>query len=299
MKIGDFTGEVKIGDGMVYRNCMFFPLTLEKEMDVEFKTVEELVKENLVEIKELDRSTVGSIRIRNRSSTPLFLLDGEIFAEALQTRVVNTSLVIDGMQDVVIPVSCVEAHRWSGKKEFTSTGMCSNISLRKELTRSLIRGKKFSSDQARIWRAVETTLTATGVRSSTSSLYDVYRSYQSRGFLPEEEEILPLLEYNGLVCAAGGSISAMDLFCSKKLFRKVARKLIAGYIIETLASGSGRLEIKKKEIEKFVNHILELNTEKVELPTKNGFELRFSSELAFGKALIHRNSAVHTSSFSN
>jgi len=301
MKLSEWTGEIKVEEGMVFKNCLLFPVRVEKESVLSFKTIEELVNVNAIKIEELRNPTIGSVRIRNLSTDPVFLLDGEILVEALQTRVTNTSLIIDGMQDVVIPVSCVEEHRWSGKSEFTSSGMCSTISLRKELMRSLIKGKsrKFESDQNKIWAAVRTTLAATGVVSPTSSLYDVYKTYQSRGFLPEEEEIAPIFDASGVICAVNGKIAVMDLFPPKELFRKVAKKLIAGYIVEALSAGKGNIEVKPREVEAFVEYIMNASVEKVESPTKNSFELRFSNERAFGRAVVYKNSAVHITSFPN
>jgi hypothetical protein len=301
MKLGEWTGNIKVEDGLVFKNCLLFPLRVEKETDLNLRTIDELVNEKRIKIEELKNPTISSVRIRNLSEEPVFLLDGEILAEALQTRVTNTSLIIDGMQDVVVPVSCVEEGRWSGKSEFTASGMCSTISLRKELMRSLIKGKskKFESNQSRIWSAVNATLLSTGITSPTSSLYDVYKTYESRGFLPEEEEIAPILDASGVICAVNGKIAVMDVFPPRKLFRKVAKKLIAGYVVEALSSKKGNMDVKMSEIEAFVEYIMNASVEKVESPTKNSFELRFSNEKAFGRAVVYKNSAVHISSFPN
>jgi len=301
MRVGEWTGNIKVEDGMVFKNCLLFPLRVEKEADLNLKTIDELVTEKTIKIEELRNPTISSVRIRNLSTDPVFLLDGEILAEALQTRVTNTSLIIDGMQDVVVPVSCVEEHRWSGKSEFTASGMCSTISLRKELMRSLIKGKsrKFESDQNRIWAAVQTTLTATGITSPTSSLYDVYKTYESRGFMPEEEEIAPLLDASGVICAINGKVAIMDIFPPRELFKKVAKKLISGYIVEALSAGKGKIDVKMSDVEAFVDFVMNAHAKKVDSPTRNSFELRFSTEKVIGKAVIYRDSAVHISSFPN
>lgn len=301
MRLGEWTGNIRWGEGMVFKNCLLFPLTIEKGTSLPLRTLDELVNEKGIKIEELKNPTINSIRIRNFSSDPVFLLDGEIFAEALQTRVTNTSLIIDGMEEAVVPVSCVEERRWKGKKEFTTTGVCSTISLRRELAKSIIKGKgvKFEADQGRIWKTVQKTLSSTRVHSPTSSLYDVYRSYESKGGTPEDEEIEPILSASGVICAVNGKISIMDLFPVKDLLRKVAKKLIAGYLIEAISQGKGKIDIKPRDLEVFVDYVMNALVEKVDSPTKNAFELRFSNEKAFGRAVIYKKSAVHINAFPN
>ncbi len=299
MKLGEWTGKINVEDGMVLRNCLLFPLKVEKEPVFSFATVEELVNEKAVRIEELKNPSIDSVRIKNFSSTPVFLLDGEILAEAFQTRVVNTSLIIDGMEEVVIPVSCVEEHRWSGNNEFVASGMASTISLRKELMKSIIKNKRFKTDQSKIWKTVKSTIKATGVNSPTSSLYDVYKAYESRGFIPEDEEIAPLLHSSGVICAIDGKVAVMDLFPPKELFKKVAKKLIAGYLIEAISSKKGKLDVKMSEISAFVDFIMNTDVKKVYTPAKSSFELRFSQDKVFGRAVIYRDSAVHITGFPN
>lgn len=297
MKIRDYINELKIEDGFIYRNCLLFPLTIEGEFDLPLLTLDEAVERSAVKIEELPRSTVERVRITNSADSPLFLMDGEILTEALQTRVINTSLIVDRSQVVEIPVSCVEAGRWFGTTKSFSTGRtCATPSVRRSVLAGMTKTRSFKSDQHEVWHVVGTTLASFRVMSPTSSLYHLYTSPTISSLMPEEEEIKELYNFNGVLCAVDGEMF-FDIFSSKELFNKMVRKLIGSYVVEAMGK-KGKMDTKKSDVEKFVESIMDSNGEKVDLPTRIGFEIRVSKRDRMGKALIYNEKAVHFNGFS-
>lgn len=77
-----------------------------------------------VEVTEVSESgSVPELCLLNRSSLPIFLLDGEELVGAKQNRILNLSILVPAASNFEVPVSCVEQGRWSWRSRgFQSAG---------------------------------------------------------------------------------------------------------------------------------------------------------------------------------
>jgi hypothetical protein len=79
-----------------------------------------------VEITEVNGGTVPVLHVRNGSDAPLFLVAGQLMRGGMQNRGLNADALIVAGATIAVPVTCVEAGRWSGdtvRAPFSAGGM--------------------------------------------------------------------------------------------------------------------------------------------------------------------------------
>lgn len=125
--------------------------------DPDYLTLEEALREEAVVITELSEGGyVPELKLINQSESKVLILDGEELKGAKQNRIVNATFLIGPRMEAIIPVSCVEAGRWSYRsRNFDSGEKIMHFSLRredqKEVSKSLREQKTFRSNQGMIW----------------------------------------------------------------------------------------------------------------------------------------------------
>jgi len=107
--------DFEYGKEQIHRNLTFIPITSSKRYDFDFLTLKKAFEEELAEVKELDNGgSVPEVRVINRSEKYLIIFDGEHLIGAKQNRIVNKTIIINPLSEIVIPVSCTE----EGRQEF-------------------------------------------------------------------------------------------------------------------------------------------------------------------------------------
>ena len=127
-----------------------------------------------VTISEQASAEVPTIIAENRQAQPVLLVDGQVVEGGRQTRTLNVSVLLAGHERLPIPVSCVEAGRWSGGMDFRHSGQMVNRRVRRAkhlgVEQSVrARGAK-SSDQSAVWSAISHELDALGVASQSGAV---------------------------------------------------------------------------------------------------------------------------------
>jgi ARG and Rhodanese-Phosphatase-superfamily-associated Protein domain len=85
-----------------------------------------------------DGGHVPELTVLNGLDADVLILDGEELVGAKQNRIVNTTLIIGRMREVVIPVSCVEQGRWHYRtKAFKSSKANLYAELRKKKAKAV------------------------------------------------------------------------------------------------------------------------------------------------------------------
>ena len=83
---------------------------------------------------------VPMLKAHNRGAVGVLILDGEELVGAKQNRVLNTTVYIKPGQEIVIPVSCTEAGRWSyRRRSFGDSGYVAASAVRLVAQRSVTR----------------------------------------------------------------------------------------------------------------------------------------------------------------
>ena len=104
----------KLARKQAYRNLTIFPLLAPDGVEPDYLTLEQALDQNLIRITEIDsEGSVPELQLSNLGKKTVLIIEGEELIGAKQNRIVNSSFLITGKTEVVIPVSCVEEGRWS------------------------------------------------------------------------------------------------------------------------------------------------------------------------------------------
>lgn len=222
---------VKLARKQVYQNLTVFPLLAPNGIRPDYLTLEQALDEKLIRITELDtEGSVPELKLKNLGKKSVLIIEGEELVGAKQNRIVNSSFLIVGKTEVVIPVSCVEQGRWSYRSEsFVSGKRMMHASLRREnqedVRFSLKRGEGFRSDQSRIWDDISEKSARMSVESPTHAMADVYESYEDS--LSEVLKKFQLIEWQvGAVFAIDGQVLGLEGFGCYDTFKRFFEKLV-------------------------------------------------------------------------
>jgi hypothetical protein len=115
-RIIDTISRLKIGTPTTFRNLTIFPLLSRGGGLPDYLTLDEALALKFAKIMEVSEGgSIPELKFINSGDKPIFLLDGEELIGAKQNRVINLSILVPSGKTLIIPVSCVEAGRWSHK----------------------------------------------------------------------------------------------------------------------------------------------------------------------------------------
>jgi hypothetical protein len=158
-KILNFISELKFGKIKQFRNISVFPLFsysvagAHPHPHPHYITLDEAISSGILKIKEVSiAGNVPELIAENKSHQLILLLDGEEVVGAKQNRILNTTILLDRLSTTTIPVSCVEAHRWSYSSEvFAASQNLLNYDIRRAkqstVSASLRSSNRYMSDQ--------------------------------------------------------------------------------------------------------------------------------------------------------
>ena len=112
-----FIGKPKQSD-----NILIFPIYGENQIKSEyfsFKPLTKAFEDDEIIIKEKEPADVNELSFKNLGQKPVFIMDGEYLQGAKQDRTVNLTILAPTNKEITLPVSCVEAGRWSKAKNRT------------------------------------------------------------------------------------------------------------------------------------------------------------------------------------
>jgi len=123
-------------------------------------------------VSELETPTVPQLQVHNPTAHDLLIPAGRILSGGRQTRVVNVSIVVAAGTKMAIPVSCVEAGRWSGRSGFANSGRNASRRMRVAKQRSvknnIDRYESKASAQGEVWNTITYELNSRGVHAEAS-----------------------------------------------------------------------------------------------------------------------------------
>src|SRR3954447_6766665 len=128
-----------------------------------------------LEIIEVDEAgDVGELAVRNPLDRGVLLYDGEELVGAKQNRILNVSVLLAAKSAARIPVSCVEAGRWSWRdRRFRSAGHVAGPELRRQKAAALqADALAIGFAQTTVWASIDQKLAAMGVESPTAANSD-------------------------------------------------------------------------------------------------------------------------------
>lgn len=187
-------------------------------------------------VDELAAPTVPQMLATNNGPTPVLLVEGEVLAGGLQTRVLNLSVLVPALQSLPVPVACVEAGRWGDRKQSRRGATHSPPTLRRHKTASVNRAKSSGqrhADQSEVWASVSAYEDRLAAPSPTSSYADV-AAHHRNGVEDLTSDLAPLPGQRGFVVGIGGTVRGLELFDRSQTFADYFDSLLAGYALEAL-----------------------------------------------------------------
>ena len=268
----------------------------------EVRTLTEALADDSVEVSEIsDSGSVPRIRVHNKGSRLLLILDGEELIGAKQDRILNTSVLIGAKSEVHVPVSCVESGRWRRRsRTFSSKGRVMPASLRKakssRVATQLDEKRGYDADQGAVWDDVERYNRRKGVRSRTSALTDALDRDEGRieefvkAIRPREGQI-------GLVAYVGWRLVGADLFANPANYRVAHDRLVRSYAFDAVeCEENGPKEEPMDQLELFPHEFLKAAV--AGKPRSNpspglGTDLRYRRRGIEAAVLEYENELVH------
>jgi hypothetical protein len=236
----------------------------------------------------------------NETDSPVLLLDGEELVGAKQNRVLNLSLMVDAKSETEIPVSCVEAGRWSGtsRGSMRASGMqycLGRAEKMEQVSRSLRRHSAPASDQSAVWDHIAAKSARMGVASETSAMRSISES--RRDDLDDYLKAIPTAQDQvGAVYAIGNKIIGLELFDTDATYRRLAGKLVGSYALDAMEESESAAAPDAGTIKAFVDGVRSAASERF-ATVGLGESVRLSSQSLVGAALEVSASCVHLSAF--
>jgi len=258
----------------------------------------ERLEQRLATITEVSQSgQVPNVKVTNASDLYLLLVDGEELIGARQNRTLNTSILLSGKSETVVPVSCTEAGRWAYKSAvFADAGYVSPHKLRKTKSSSVSGSLKaemgYKADQQAVWGEVAHYCLAANAQSSTSAMHDAI-SAKARELDECLQHLKPLPDQKGLVVLVNGEVAGADVLSSARAYQVLHSKFIRSYALEAL------IEQKPVDIEPFGKKVgsfleaLKAASESVHSAIGCGEDHRFEGGAIGGAALVADGQVIH------
>lgn len=253
-----------------------------------------------VTVREVSTSgTVPEVTVENSLDRAIYLMDGQELIGAKQNRILNTDVVVPAKSSAHIPVSCVEAGRWSYTSRNFSPGKSANYSIRAsnavQVHDSLRRDERHDADQRAVWSKVACLMSESKSVSSSGALHDAYQTHRRvlddfcRDHTVPEEAV-------GLAVFSGCSFLGLDLFDRHATVAHFWPRILESYVIERLSSEPSDGPVGLNAVREVLTRVAGAAWEGFRSPGL-GKDLRLVSGELTGSALEWEGGVVHVQAF--
>ncbi len=295
---------LKVGKLKNYQNMSVAPLVgVTTEKGPEYLTMTEALEGELLEVTEIDHGgSVPNLKVRNLCDKNVLLLDGEELMGAKQNRVLNTTVLVAGQTEVIVPVSCTEQGRWSYKSDkFMDSKIMMAKAARSSKSSSVshslkIQPNSYCSDQGKVWEDIAGYHHDLGSHSSTGAMKAAYDQHEDD--LRAYREAFPLVEgQRGVVIFVNGEFSGCEILSRADAYKHVHQKIIESYSLEAFRHKKESLgKPSAKKAKALLGQISSWKTERFK-SVGLGEDLRLQNCESHGNALLVDESIVHAAAF--
>ena len=289
---------IELLDSQKYENVEAIPIKSDFFGKKDFLTLKKGYEMNLVEIKELEHSTVNTVSCKNDSVTPLILIDGDEITGAMQNRIINDTLLIPAKSTINIPVSCTEHGRWHTKGEgaesrtFKPSLYSANHSTRSRKSRASYEERDY---QGEVWDSISEFESRSNFKSMTSALNDSYENLKDK-----QNDYLSKFHIedgqNGVIFIVNGEVKGLELFYNHSIYKEYHEKLCRSYIIEAMVEKKSVDNIDRLELMKVLENISQSEF-KSKKSIGLGDNLKFSNDFGSGSGLVWEDELIHMTFF--
>lgn len=293
--------QVKKGAGVSFNNLMVTPLLAVNQGEPDYLTLDEALARGDVRVTETSEAgDVPELRLENRGDLSVLLLDGEELVGAKQNRVLNLTILAPAKSTIAIPVSCVEAGRWShSSPEFSTKGRAFYAAGRArkadQVTDSLRMTGTRRSRQGEVWEDIAAKSSRMDSFSDTAAMACLYEDYHD-----QVEEYLKAVQcvdgQVGAVFVINGQIRGIELFDFTTTFRKLMPKLIRSYALDAIDEQGSEGSSKSQDVSDFLAAVSAADGS-VHTAVGEGEDIRISAQRLAGGALSARERVIHLCAF--
>jgi len=304
--LNEYLSRIDLGDPQPFKNIIIVPAFAGDQHTPEYLTLTEALDQKLVSITEVNAAgTVPAVKVANNSDLFLLLVDGEELVGARQNRTLNTSILVAGRSETIVPVSCTERGRWGyqvGKAAFADAGFVSPHKLRsftsKSVSQSLGRGLGHKSDQAGVWHHVDLCCMGAGASSPTSAMADVVAKV-ARELEEYLQQLKPLPGQQGLAVLVNGDVAGLDLLSSARACQVLHPKLLRSYALGALLDQKPvRTDKPREQVQAFLE-ASRASSEQIHRSVGCGEDHRFTGQGIAGSALVSDGQVLHLNLYRN
>ena len=277
-----------------YKNVEVIPIKSDSFGAKDFITLKKGYEMDLVEITELENSTVNTVLCKNDAVVPLLLIDSDEITGAMQNRIINDSLLVPAQSSLKIPVSCTEHGRWRFKgnsvkeKRFAPSQYSANISTKRRKSKASFEERHYQGD---VWDSIDRFESRADFRSSTSALHDSYENLKEKQDVYLNEFTLQKGQ-NGAIFIVNGELKGLELFYNPSIYKEYHEKLLRSYIIEAVVDKKNEDNIDRLELMRILENISRSESKSVK-SIGLGDNLKFSNDFGSGSALVYEDELIH------
>ena len=299
--------EMELGDMQEHKGMSVFPL-YNKGDDSDYITLKEALDADLLTVTEIDESgSVPELKVINKASVPVLLLDGEELVGAKQNRVLNTTILLKQNTETVIPVSCTEQGRWSyNSLKFEESGHVASYRVRRSksasVNASLKMSGEFRSDQREVWNEIDDMSRDARVSSNTRAMRDVYESRVQS--LDDYNRSFPVSDgQKGILVMVNGEVMGLDLISSSIAYRVLHRKLLKSYSLEAIlreevdSTGDSDDKFNGPDVAKSFLDEVRLSMDEKHKSIGYGCDHRLEGPGVVGSSLTYKDQVIHAAFF--
>jgi hypothetical protein len=299
--LGNDLNKIEVGEMQQFRSLAIYPLFRPTNAfeNPGYILLDDAIAAGTARVTEINGAgSVPELRFENLADKPVLLVDGQELIGAKQNRVVNLTILAPGKSTIVIPVSCVEAGRWSPMSaEFKSSAQFMYSSARahraSQVTHAMQAEGTRRSDQGAVWANIAAVAEKLSGQSPTKAMSAIFErnSFDIEEFV-QAFHVLP--EQAGIVFCTPNGIG-FDLFDAPVTLLKLFPKLIRSYALDALGVTPTAAATKAEVVdclkmaagsELFVDAAVGL-----------GKDVRFSGASLTGAALWAEDRYVHVCGF--
>jgi len=238
-ELAAYLDSVRIAEPVTYRHLAVYPVLVSDQVELRGKwlTLDAAIARGVLVVTEKGGGgSVPVVVVENRSrSEHVFIMAGEVISGGKQARTVRRDVVLSPGQRIELDVFCVEARRWEGGKEFTSSGALVPQSIQKELRRG--------ADQQRVWSEIARNNRALEAENPTGSLELAMKAGPVRDKLSEvRRSIIPKVPDGtvGFIFVDRGRPLGGEFFGNEQMARNLLPKLLDSYAVDCVLLGKAR-----------------------------------------------------------
>jgi CheY-like chemotaxis protein len=271
--------------------------------EADYLPMDEALAAGTLEVTEASKGgSVPEIKIRNKGDERVFLMAGEQLVGGKQNRMLNVSLVVPARSELRVPVSCVEAGRWShGSRNFCSGHSSGHGRLRammsKDVSASYRVAGKPSAKQGEVWGEVSRKLREMGSNSASDALAQAYADHG-----PALDDLVRRVQLPddccGVAFARNGRIAGADLFQSPRILSKLLPKLVKSHALDAMEGEPAGPELEPDALMKWFRSSARAEFQWFESPGM-GTDVRIRRRGQFGASLWLDDHSVHTELFND